>query len=53
MIDPYDHEKLKQELTACKKEINAVKEENRVLAAAAEKYQKRANYAKTKYMEIK
>ena len=53
MVDPYDHDKLKQELTACKKEIITVKEENRVLNAAVEKYKKRANYAKAKYFEVK
>ena len=53
MIDPFDHEKLKAEINTCKKEINSVKEENRVLVGSIEKYKKRANYAKAKYYEIK
>ena len=48
MVDPYDTEKLKGELNAMKKEINLVKEENRVLLGSIEKYKKRATYAKAK-----
>jgi hypothetical protein len=52
-IDPFDTEKLKAEINVCRKEINTVKEENRVLVGSIEKYKKRANYAKAKYYEIK
>jgi hypothetical protein len=53
MVNPYDSDKLKGELNAMKKEINLVKEENRVLLGSIEKYKKRATYAKAKYYEIK
>jgi len=53
MVDPYDQDKLKSEINQSKKEINTVREENRVLVASIEKYKKRANYAKAKYYEIK
>ena len=46
-------ERLKQELTSIKKELNETKEENRILSAKSEQYKKRATYAKTKFYEIK
>jgi hypothetical protein len=46
-------ERLKQELTSIKKELNDTKEENRILTAKSEQYKKRATYAKTKFYEIK
>lgn len=53
IIDPYDLERLKEELTNVKKELTDVKEENRVLKGQNEQYKKRATYAKTKFNEVK
>jgi hypothetical protein len=53
MIDPYDSEKLREEIKALKRELNLVKDDNKLLLSKNEQYKKRANYAKTKYYEIK
>ena len=53
IIDPYDLERLKEELTNVKKELTDIKEENRVLKSQNEQYKKRATYAKTKFNEVK
>lgn len=50
---PLDLENLKEELSRCKKELNSLKEENRVLKASAEQYRKRAYFAKNKFNDIK
>ena len=53
LINPYDAERLKEEVAALKKELNDLKEDNKVLRAQQEKYKKRAEYAKAKFYEAK
>lgn len=53
LINPYDMERLKEEMTSLKKELNETTEENKVLKGQHEKYKKRAEYAKAKFYEVK
>ena len=41
-VTPFDTERLKEELTGIKKELNETKEENKVLRSKYEQYKKRA-----------
>lgn len=50
-MDPYDIEKLKEELACVKKELHSEKEASRLLKASQEQYKKRAYYAKNKFYE--
>lgn len=50
-MDPYDLEKLKEELSTLKKELHTEKEASRLLKASQEQYKKRAYYAKNKFYE--
>ena len=52
-MEPHDKEKLKEKINGLKKELHEVKEENKILKAKNEQYKKRANYAKTKFFDIK
>lgn len=53
LVNPYDAERLKEEVAALKKEVNDLKEDNKVLRGQQEKYKKRAEYAKAKFYEVK
>ena len=52
-VTPFDTERLKEELTGIKKELNETKEENKVLRSKYEQYKKGAQYAKSKFYEVK
>ena len=52
-MEPYDIEKLKEELVALKKDLNEERETNKIMKASQEQYRKRALFAKSKYNDIK